>query len=188
MRVILLGLCLCLPLSTPDFLPPGYSAVRHELVLNWDDNVDTRFVFSPSRRNYGYHVITRGKPFPFWKSGYYGPHIFAVPPNAVLPDPKETLRGSPWPCALVPVHEVRSVPIGYPVVRILTTLRVAAMREDGFLLEVVEEERFGMFDLPVGPVWLPLLAIAGVGFLLLLRFNVAIAKRKPWAVGTAPVA
>lgn len=171
-RALVLAICLCLPASAPDMLLPGHTATKHELVLTWDDAVRERFVASPGRRLHGSRLLTRGEPFPF--SSKYGTRIYAVPADAVLPDAKATLRESTWPSAAIPVREVASVRNGYPVTRVLTTLRVAAVRDDGLELEVIDEQRFGMFDLPiVGPIWLPLVLIAGFGFVLLRRFHAA---------------
>lgn len=170
MRALVLGICLCLPSSVPDLLLPGHTTVRHELALTWDDSVTTRFVASPGHRMHGHRLLTRGEPFPF--SSKYGTRLYAVPADAEWPDAKVSLRDSPWPSAAIPVRELAAVRSGHPVARVLTTLRVVAVRADRLELEVVGEQRFGRFDLPIdGPLWLPLLLIAGAGGVWLLRFH-----------------
>lgn len=172
MRALALAAGLCLSASAPDLLLPGHTPAKHELVLTWDDTVPTRFIASPERRHWGYRILTRGEPFPF--STKYGTRIYAVPAAAELPDPKSTLRDSPWPSAAIPVRELSSVRAGYPVTRVLTRLRISSLRDDGLELAVVDEQRYGMFDLPVvGPPWLPLVLIAGFGLVLLWRCHLA---------------
>ena len=171
MRALAATLCLCLPSSVPDVLMPGYVSARHELVLNWDEGITNRFVASPTRGFGSFQVIAAGEPFPF--SSKYGTRIYAVPADGPVPD-ANTLRESTWPNASIPVRQMAAVPLGFPVAHVVTSLRVAGLRDDGFELQVVGEQRFGRFGLPVvGPVWLPLVLIAGLGFVLLARCRAA---------------
>ena len=163
MRAPLLALLLLPAAPVPDLLLPGHKGVRHELVLEWGDDVGGyRFVASPVAGLHGNVEIRRGVPFRF--SSKYHTRIYAAPAGAAPPDPRESLRDVSWASADVPVREVASVAAGHPLARVETVLRVRGVGPERIQLERVAERRFDALGFELGGLdWLPLalLALAG---------------------------
>ncbi len=152
----------------PDLLPPGHHAVRHELVLEWPADAGWRFVASPVRGFGGTTVIAAGEPFDF--SGKYGTRIYAVPAAAPLPNGDQRLGDVAWPNAAVPVAEIASVPIGHPLARVVTTVRVTAVRNGTIEFVRTGEQRFDTLGHELGALtWLPLAVTAAAGAFWLTR-------------------
>src|SRR5687767_8384022 len=148
MRAFAFAALLALPVSRPDVLPPGRSAVRHELKLTWNDALaGWRFVASPTRGLHGCTEIAPGEPFPF--SSKYMTRIYAVPTAAPLPADAELLASSDWPRGAIPVGQVWAVPAGHPLQHVITSLHVRAVQGDTIDLQVLGEQRFGPFGWPL---------------------------------------
>lgn len=167
--------CSLLGPPAPDVLPPGHQSVRHELTLRWPSDGEQHVFYASPTRGFGSsHRIVAGEPFPF--SSKYGTRIYALPRDAEPPVGHEAWLASPWPRTAPPVAEVSSVPAGQPLARVETALAVRLVRGDTIELEVLGERRFDRSGAPLGAgSSLPLLAIAALGGLLLLR----LARRRP---------
>lgn len=143
-------------------IPPGHKDVRHELVLDWPIDRDWRFVASPTHGFHGAHAVQRGQPFAF--SSKYGTRIYALPADAPLPAARERIADVAWPQTGIPVAEVRSVPSGHPLARVVTTLRVVGVDAGTIRLERVGEVRYDAAGRELGDLdWLPLAVLAAGG-------------------------
>lgn len=158
--------------APPDLILPGHKPVRHEVVLDWKDALGAyRFVASPTRGFHGHLLIEPGSPFAF--SSKYGTRIWALPVGAALPDAAGVAiaRDSTWPNARVPVGEIRSVALGHPLARVVTSLRIVEVRDGVLRFERVGERRYDAHGRELGSLdWLPLLVIAlgGAAWLMVL--------------------
>ncbi|HEX6811939.1 MAG TPA: hypothetical protein VF384_09990 [Planctomycetota bacterium] len=168
MRAFVLAALLALPSSRPDVLPPGRNPVLHELQLTWNGLPEWRFLAAPTRGLRGCTEIAPGTPFPF--STKYLTRLYAVPAGARVPADAELLHSSDWPRADIPVDQVWSVPSGHPLHHVITSLHVRGVQGRSVDLQVLGEQRFGPFGLPLGSTpWLPLPVVATIGVLLLRR-------------------
>jgi len=168
MRALLLALLLLPCAPQPDVLLPGHKGVSHELILEWgEDLAAQRFVAHPVRGFNGHHEIERGVPFSF--SSKYGTRIYAVPSGNEFAAERDKVAELEWPCAAVPVAEVRSVDSGSPLTRIESSVRVEQVTLDSIQFEVLGERRFDSSGTEIGSFdWLLLVLIAGAGVVLLL--------------------
>lgn len=157
-------LALLLPLVVaPDILPPGHKDVRHELILQWSDDLPAqRFVAFPTRGMHVPHEIERGVPFTF--SVKYSTRIYAVPTDAELPEEREEFRASGWPSAPPPAREVPSVPVTSPVARVETRSRIIGVTAAGIEYASTTTMRFGADGGPLGArLWIPLAVLCATG-------------------------
>ncbi len=142
MLALLLAL-LCAPNPTPpDVLPPGHKSVRHELVLDWGDDLGGYRLFAyPTRGFHGHHEIRRGEPFTF--SSKYGTKIYALPAARAFPEQRDEVAALACPSAPVPVAQVSSVAMSDPVARIETRVQVERATADGLEFTVLGTRRLG---------------------------------------------
>ncbi|MCR9245031.1 MAG: hypothetical protein NXI31_08355 [bacterium] len=155
------------PTPIPDVLLPGHKPVQHELVLEWNTaELEHRFVAFPVRGFHGHTVIEPGQPFSF--SSKYGTAIYALPSGAAVPSDRTGFENANWAGTGVPVGEVGSVPIGNPLTRLETVLRVTGVGEAAITFERVREQRFDANGNVIGQHdvwWLALFAAAGATLL-----------------------
>ena len=171
LRVLLLLGALSAPALVPDVVPPGQRQVRNQLLLEWGDEfAQLQFVASPTAGLHGHQPIRQREPFDF--SGKYGTRIHALPATAALPAAGVALAADAGISVRVPVAAIWSVPASDPLARVVTTLRVVAVRDGTIEFERGREQRFtaGGSELR-GPTWLPLLLVCAGGALWLWRLD-----------------
>lgn len=155
------------PTPIPDVLLPGHKPVQHELVLEWNAaELQHRFVAFPVRGFGGHTVIEPGQPFSF--SSKYGTAIYALPTGTAVPTARQGFQNADWAGTRVPVGEVGSVPIGNPLARLETVLRVTGVGEAGITFEQLRERRLDANGNAIGEHdvwWIALFAAAGVALL-----------------------
>ncbi|MCB9883763.1 MAG: hypothetical protein H6832_02100 [Planctomycetes bacterium] len=147
---------------SPDVILPGHKSVEHRIVLDWGSDLDRyRFFVSPNAGFHGNALAERGVQMRF--SSKYGSRIWAVPANEEPPVAGKRIEGS-WPNARVPVGEWSSVPIGTPVAKVITHLRIVAVDDQTLRFETVSEQRFDSRGREIGSgSWFVLIVIAVVG-------------------------
>jgi hypothetical protein len=171
----------------PDVLPDGHRSLTHELELEASPHFAEFELYAWPVAGFGGEThIVPGEAFRF--SSKYGTRIFAFDKGAQFSAAAiDWIVDDPSPAALaehgvravgaVPVQEQGSAPIGSPVQRVLTRLRVVSVADGEVRLEVVEE--LVQRD-PIALVALAGALSAGVvGLGLLIR-----ARRRAGAVAT----
>ncbi|MCA8970167.1 MAG: hypothetical protein KDC95_10300 [Planctomycetes bacterium] len=148
--------------NLPDVIVPGHKSVDHRITLDWGSDLERyRFYVSPNAGFHGNALAERGAELRF--SSKYGSRVWAVPVTEEPPVAGKRIEG-PWPNARVPVGEWSSVPIGTPVAKVITHLRIVAVDGETLRFETVSEQRFDGRGREIGSgSWLVLIVIAVVG-------------------------
>jgi hypothetical protein len=175
----------------PDVLPPGHRSLTHELVLEASPLFEVFELYAwPVAGFSGETHIVPGQAFQF--SSKYGTRIFAFDKGAKFPaaaiawidhDPSaaDLTEHGVRAVGAIPVQEQDSAPIGSPVERVLTHLRVAAVADGEVRLEVVGEdvERDQSTLLALGGALSA--GVVGLGLLLRARRRAGAPESRPFS-------
>ncbi|MDF1838422.1 MAG: hypothetical protein P1V35_11170 [Planctomycetota bacterium] len=163
---ILLGLCLIAP--PRDITAPGFKKVTHQVVVENPKEFEDWLVVAATHLGPS-HVTVVEPGVPFSYSSKYGTVLYALPQGTAVPSsqdnrrvPRSEFEG--FLSASPPVTHPSAVSSMSPVDRVLTTIRITNISNEGIELEALRTQEFDSDGESVG--WLRIWAIPG-GIVLL---------------------
>jgi hypothetical protein len=152
--------------SLADVIPPGFRPVDHKLVFEDSPLFDEHRIFAA--RSVGFkglvHRVVPGEPFNF--SSKWSTRLYLVPEGVDELERFDDPRLKEYPSYQPSRKEITTTPIGSPIAKAVTTLRLVSAGPDGLVIEEVSHTEYAANGMPLGNSAIRLLIIALVGLAL----------------------